>query len=681
MPFKAAVLRTGGLALLAIALVERLSSPRTRGSDSLPARLASIAVTAWVAAAALSWILNGSLGLGLFGEIEQREGVLTLVGLAGLFVGARRAHREPRDIRGTINVLIASASLATAYALIQFAGRDPFRWANPYLYSTGGVTVSRPSGTLGNPILLGAVLAPAFALALARLAGGKDDPWRLAPIIALLSAALAATLSRGAWLAGAVGGAAALAGIAILDGRRRWIAGAALAAIIPVGLFVILPLRMAVLARLDEQALNAVTSLDVRAEIARGALSLWRAHPWLGVGPDAFGLWFPSVQTPALWRSEWHGLPVHAHSVAFQTLATLGTVGALAGLAWVVATLFAAVEAWHTVPEQRAPVAGILAGLAALMVAGIVNVVGLAGAACFAVLSALLVATAAPPAPIALTPRRSWVIGMVAGATALVLGVMSAREMIVLAIAGDARAAFLQATTATGQARDALIPRARQMAALAAVLAPGEDQLWRIACDASLAEDEAGFQRRDGAAQVVARSAGQSAEDAARHAVALVPHRASNLERLGNALAMRARVAYAIGDPAQGAGLADLADSVFTAARSLAPADGRLLVSHARAALALGQPERALEVARRISALYPDAAVGYALQGAALVSLRRPAEARVELRRAVMSRWEPGLDSQRPAVVATLAALDRVDSLRTWQEADSISRALPPASR
>lgn len=651
MPFKAAVLSTAGFTLLVIAAIDRLAS--RGGSESAPtlsARLVTLAVLAWVASAFLSCVLNPPLRLGLFGEIEQREGALTLLGIAGLFTGVRRSHREPGHIGTTIDVLVVSASAAASYALIQFAGRDPLPWANAYGYTAGGATVARPSGTLGNPILLGAILAPALALAIARLASGRDDPWRVTPMIALLSAALCATLSRGAWLAGAIGGAASLAGIAVLDGRRRWIAGAALAALVPVGLFLLLPLRTAVLARLDEHTLSAATSIDVRAEFARGALSLWRSHPWVGVGPDAFGLWFPTVQTPALWRTEWHGIPVHAHSVVFQTLATIGSLGALAGLAWILATLLAAVDAWHGDSRQRAPVAGMLAALAALIVAGITNVVGLAGAACFAVLSGLLVASASPGSVRAVTPRADSGMRMAAAGTALVMIVMSIGALPSHWFAGHARGVLFQVTATTGAARDSLVGTARQSAWWAATRTPVEDQLWRLACDASLADGD-----------------GEGAEHAARRAIALVPQRASNLERLGSALALQAR--------------ADEAFAAFDAARRLAPADGRIMISEARSALVLDRPDRALTVARRISALYPDAAVGHSLQGAALIRLGRPAEARAELQRAVTTRWEPGLDSQRPAVMATLAALDRADSLRTWQQADSISRASRPASR
>jgi tetratricopeptide (TPR) repeat protein len=284
------------------------------------------------------------------------------------------------------------------------------------------------------------------------------------------------------------------------------------------------------------------------------------------------------------------------------------------------------------------------------MVAGLTNVVGLAGAACFAGLSGLLVASAAPRPAVTLTARADSGTRIAAIATAVVMIVMAIGALPTHWSAGVARSALFQATATGGPARDSLLAVARHEAWWAAARTPGEDRLWRMASDAALAEGH-----------------DTGAEETARRAIALVPQRAANLERLGSALALR--------------GQADAADSAFDAARRLAPADGRVMISEARAALVLNRPDRALAVARRISALYPDAAVGHSLQGAALISLGRRDEARAELRRAVTSRWEPGLDSQRPAVLATLAALDRADSLRTWEQADSISRVSPPVSR
>jgi tetratricopeptide (TPR) repeat protein len=162
--------------------------------------------------------------------------------------------------------------------------------------------------------------------------------------------------------------------------------------------------------------------------------------------------------------------------------------------------------------------------------------------------------------------------------------------------------------------------------------------------------------------------AASNAAEAAGRALRLSPRRASNLERLGNALVMRARIAAALdpgrGDGAAVAALADSADAAFGEALRLAPADGLILTAQARGQLLLRRPERALAAAQRIVALYPAAATGHALEAAALLSLGRSQEAREALILARDARWEEGAEPQRWAVEDLLRAFGRADSAR-----------------
>jgi len=228
-------------------------------------------------------------------------------------------------------------------------------------------------------------------------------------------------------------------------------------------------------------------------------------------------------------------------------------------------------------------------------------------------------------------------------------------ELRALAEAGRARDALAQAVGERGDARVALARIAAGYAPRAAARAPNEDELWRLACDAALAVAEPALARRDARE---GSSAAAAAERAARRAVALQPARATNLDRLGNALAMRARLARATGAP-DAAVLGARADSAFAEACRLAPADGLLRVDRARAALALGRGDVALAVARDLIALYPNAGPAHALAGAALLTLGRLDEGRAALERALAAQWEEGADAERPAVEAMLRTLRR----------------------
>jgi len=534
--------------------------------------------------------------------------------------------------------------------------------------------VLRPWGTLGNAILLGAVASAALAAAIARLAAGRADPWRYAPLIALLAVVVTTTLSRGAWLAAAFGAGIALLGVFLLKdtpNRARRIAGCAAAAVLPAALFAGLALRDPIGARLAEGAHRELGSLSARIEIARGAIDLWRMHPWLGVGPDGFAAAFPLVQSAAFWRGEWLGQPVHAHSVPLQVLATLGIVGVLAGAALLLAAAAGLGHQWRRSAERRPELLAIGAALAALVVGGTLNVIGLGAAVCFVVLTGLVFATDEPSSP----PSPG---GWVAALAGIVVGVWATigavGELRAHAWAGEARNALIESTLVPADARRPLLDRASERAFRAASRAPGDDQLWRLACDASLARAEDAIVRND----AVAADAALDAEHAARRAERVVPARAANVERVANALAMRARIAR-LTAAAGAATLADAADSAYAEALRLAPTNALILLEQARSAQLLGRPDRALAAARRITTLYPDEGAGHASEAAALITLGRTAEARVALRRALAGHWDESAPD-RANVASLLAALDRADSLRA-PGAPTRRPASPPASR
>ena len=225
--------------------------------------------------------------------------------------------------------------------------------------------------------------------------------------------------------------------------------------------------------------------------------------------------------------------------------------------------------------------------------------------------------------------------------------------MRALTAAARAHAALDQSTSVAAGDRARLAGVAARHAARAASLAAGEDELWRLACDAHLARGEAAIARRDSS---IAEAAARDARAAADAALALVPRRAVNHDRLGNALTMQARVA----PPGPGRdALADSADAAFAQATAFAPADGLILTDQARGQLLLGRPDRALATSRRIVALYPAAATGHALEGGALRAIGWSDAARAALLRARDARWEDGSESQKRAVEDLLRALDR----------------------
>ncbi len=639
MPLKAVFVRTIGLSLLVWVGAEAWA-----GRVPRPGAL-TLSVMGWVGAAGLATLFSLSPRLSFLGEIDQREGLLTVLALAGLHVGAAQAHRDERDVRDTLRVAALCGIAAAVYAQLQLAGLDPIAWSGVHTYTASGVSALRPAGPLGNPILLGSVLAVVLPLVLARLAERTSDAVRWVPAGALLAASLLMTLSRGAWLAAALGTVLALA-LALRSGARPARVGWTLAASLsPALLFGAARAYAPLVARFSEG--GGGHSNAVRASIARGAVQIWSERPWLGVGPDGFGLAYPRFQEPALWREEWIGLPVHAHSVPLQVLATMGLLGMLAGTCWLAAAAAGLWRSWRELPASRPVLAALAGAFVALLVAGATNVVGLAGAALFTVCTALPGSLRGRPsrAVLPVRPMHPVVPAVAAGLMCVLELTYGVCELGALTLARPARDAQAPANAGPGVLR-ALATAHADAVRRAVSLWPYDDTLWRLECQSSLAEAGAA-QAGDARVAVGGPAAGtgseSTAELAAWHAVAMEPGRALNFASLGDALAARAlRTAQKR--------TADSADAAYARASELAPADGWLLVSRARFQLARRDGVRALEIAQRITGLYPEAAVGHTLSGAALLLLHRPDEARAELLRARSARWEEDAGQQRAAV-------------------------------
>lgn len=634
MPVKAMLLRVAGFGLLAWFAAEAWGGRVRRPG------LLTWGVLAWVAAGALCTLTARSPHLALLGEVSQREGLLTLIALAGLHLAAGHAHRHERDVRDTLRVVVGAGALAAVYAQLQLAGLDPVHWSGLRTYVVNGLIALRPAGPLGSPVLLGVVLAGVLPVVLARAGERRSDAAWLVPAAALIAATLVMTLSRGAWLAAAVGVLVVVPAALRAGAPPRRVAWTLAASLSPALLFGVGRAWAPLVARVSEGL--GTGSNAARAGIGRAALQLWGEHPWTGVGLDGFGLAFPLVQEPSLWRSEWIGVPVHAHSAVLQVLATMGVAGVLAGVTWLAGATLALRDAWRGTayaaaePSERALLAGLGGLIVALAVSGVFNVLGLAGAALFALATALPGALRDLPDPVSARPRPFHPMAPALAAMVIAIPefVTGTRELAGLANARPARDEVARAGFTPSEWAALTGARAAALQRATAIW-PHDDLLWRLACSTNL--QAAALPDGDAA------RAEAAAERAARRAVALVPLRAASHVSLADALAARAlRTGVA--------STADSAGKAYARAEALAPVDGWILVAHARFELAHRDGVQALEVAQRLTGLYPEAAAGHTLAGAALLMLKRPGEAMTALRLARDARWEQDAAPQRAAV-------------------------------
>ena len=643
---KAAIVRAVGLGALAAWLAS------TRGRQRLRWQPLDFAVAGWLGAEILSTVLSVAPRLSLLGETGQQEGLLTSFGLAGLYAAARWRAPDPRRVRTTLLVGIAAAAAASAYALIQTLGLDPLVWTHTAVYEASEV-FTRPFGPLGHPNLLGVVTASALAASLPLLLLDRRR-WPLALAAGLLGTVTLLTLSRAAWLGAAAGllVGAGLGSRAWRDGRtggaapadrqraRRRTVIVTAAATTVVVLLVLAVAGGALVARFAELLAPGGGSGRSRLEIWKTALACWRVRPWLGQGPDTFGLVFPRYQTPEYWRFEWATMPIHAHSIYLHALATRGLLGLAAGAALAASLLAAARAAWGASPEARRLVAPLLAAIAALAVAGAFGALGLGGATFLVATSAALATLAERDTPA--QPRRA---PAPPGPRALLLGAAAA-ALAILWAGGDllaSRASYTARNEQPHLAEPASASRAIAAANRAVAIRPQDDAIAQMRSEVffflALASPEP-------------RPALVEAEVSARRASELAPLRAANFQALGNVLLFRAKLE----NPA---GLAE-AESVWASCFELAPCNALSMLQFVRGELALQRPQVALPLAQRAARLYPQAALAQAMLAQTRLALGDRAAARGALERALAGQWY-GEESGR---ALTRSMLDSLGSAR-----------------
>jgi O-antigen ligase/Tfp pilus assembly protein PilF len=299
------------------------------------------AVLAFVASAVTSTIFSISPHTSLHGGIDSLAGLTTILSFAVITFAAGWFVLTPEQARRLLVAPVIAAGLASAYAIVQALGFDPYPW---HVSSTVGGFL-RPFATLGHANLLGGYLVVALPLA-AYFAVRARGAWRVAGVVvtALSVVAIVLTLTRGAWLTLGVlmaGTAVAL----IWAGHRRavsWGIGTALG-IALLGWFAAGPvLRQGLAERFAHFSQSAG-----RMPLWRSGLAMAAEHPLVGVGLDAYPVAFGRFRSPEFWLTEWNATPTRAHNEIVQVLATQGFLGLLALAAIVVCLVVTIRRAWQ----------------------------------------------------------------------------------------------------------------------------------------------------------------------------------------------------------------------------------------------------------------------------------------------------------------------------------------------
>jgi O-antigen ligase len=268
------------------------------------------------AAALLAFAFSVSWPVSLVGSYTRYESLPIRLGYLGLLAAPVWLLRDQRSRDRVIPAFVIGTTIAGVEALYQ------------QLLLVNHLIDYRPDGNLGNANLLGALLAMAIPLAVAR--GLRGGPFVVAwwAGVALMAAALLASTSRSGGL-GALAGCLALA-VFKLKGRRALIGAMVAFAVVGVALLAIFfsPLRL-----LNDDPGPA------RLHLWPDAIHMIAARPLTGWGEDMTGLVYGRFLS-----GDWSPEVDRAHSGPLDIAATQGLLG-LGALGWVLFNLFRG--AWH----------------------------------------------------------------------------------------------------------------------------------------------------------------------------------------------------------------------------------------------------------------------------------------------------------------------------------------------
>ena len=584
------------------------------------------AVLAYLVSALLSTVFSMRPGLSLHGAPGSLAGLETAIATTAVFFASRSLASERGWFRTLAVAASTAAAIASAYALIQLMGIDPFVWEG--FAEFGGR--SRVFGTLAHPNILGAYLVMALPLITSASTRAESRTaraaWWIVSVAALMT--VVATLSRGAWIGLAVMAVSysGLSRLASKTTRKRTGApklfGQALlaAAAIALLLLTVPAIGPDLRARVAQLASIAAPTTQSRLELWRSGWRMGAEHPALGVGLDNYGTAFPMYRSPEYMRLEWGGNPTKAHNEMIHIFATQGTIGALAALAVVLLAALAVVRSIRSDdPEFRAGAVAAGAALAGFGAQALTGFTVIATGSLAAALAGWLSGAARPfeaaPAPHPST-RRAWVLGVpvfALGATLLVPLVVT-----------PWRAAAIE-YLATHQAVDSSA-RAEGYSRAAALL-PWNDRY----------EQEAGrtylIQAIRSGNREQAWQALENARRAFENAIRVAPESGIDRAYLASVLSSQSVLR-------PGSTPAERVSTVVREAANRDPANPYVLTLGEQALLAVHLESEAEEVARRLMRLYPGFAEPLADIGAMRLRNGRPEEAAAMLGIAVRNDWQ-----------------------------------------
>ena len=274
-----------------------------------------------------------------------------------------------------VGTMLAVAAFAAMYGVYQALTKSTLVWN--YVRWEG--YVGRGSGTYICPNHLAGWLELTLPLGLAYLLAGRLS--HLARILVgyavlVILAGLAATESRGAWMATAL---ALLGFFAVLLGQRGQRIPALLLMLLLVGAAAWFVVQAGASSDRVQQLVNMDSTADARMHIWPAAVKIWQANFWWGAGPAHFDHLFRIYRDPQV-----QARPERAHNDYLNTLADWGVVGAALVAVALVLVFWSVGRIWPHVQREgddlrsrqsnrMAFVLGATTGLVALLLHGVTD--------------------------------------------------------------------------------------------------------------------------------------------------------------------------------------------------------------------------------------------------------------------------------------------------------------------
>lgn len=321
-----------------------LARVRSQADLSISWRLAPFAAfVAWagVATAAAPEPLRA-----LLGKSTSGFSLLVIGAAALLFFMVTQTASTGSRLRTLTRAVVYPAGVVASLALLQqMFGADIFGLPQIEAWMVG-----RGFSTMGNPDHLGTFLVMPALLASGLALTETDSRLRMLALatFGLLLAALAGTLTRGAWI-GAIAGALVLLLLTRGSGRRGWAVAVVAVCAVAIALLAADPGDLGSRFRTSAPQQQVETDAPVAGAanaVLSDRLSLWQTsldiaarRPLTGIGPASFELgWYPNARGTL---SVGGSVPVgdDPHSLPVFALASTGVPGALTLVAAVWLTL------------------------------------------------------------------------------------------------------------------------------------------------------------------------------------------------------------------------------------------------------------------------------------------------------------------------------------------------------